>query len=86
MTLLTLNHESSGTIRIGSTRVTLDTLVVAHNRGENITEIHEGFPTLSQDEIRLTIEWYLNNRVEVDNYLAVREAGATELYSDTTTT
>jgi len=57
-----------GTLRVGNTRVSLDSVVYAFNRGENAAEIH----TLSLAEIHGAISYYLHNKSAVDKYLERR--------------
>jgi len=64
-----LRTDQEGVIRIGHTRVTLLTLVMAHQRGDTPEEIHEGFPTVSLADIYAVIAYYLAHRDEVDEYI-----------------
>ncbi len=61
-----------GTLRVGNTRVSLDSVVYAFNRGENAAEIQYAFDTLSLAEIHGAISYYLHNKSEVDKYLEGR--------------
>ncbi len=60
---------------IGS-RITLDTLVGVFKRGETVEELTEAFPSLSLDQIRAVINWYLTHQSEADEYLEEGEAEA----------
>lgn len=69
-----VRRVESGTLQIGKTRVSLDSVVYAYNRGEDASEIQRGFDTLSLAEIHSAIAYYLHNKSRVDKYLAKRAA------------
>jgi uncharacterized protein (DUF433 family) len=71
--------EEDGTVRIGKTRVTLDTVVWAFNHGSTAEEIMMKFPTLQLPDIYAVLAYYLRHREEVDAYLEQREIEAVEL-------
>jgi uncharacterized protein (DUF433 family) len=62
-----------GTLRVGNSRVSLDSVIYAFNRGENVAEIQHSFDTLTLAEIHGAISYYLHNKAEVDKYLERRE-------------
>jgi uncharacterized protein (DUF433 family) len=66
-------------IRVIGSRITLDTLVGVFKRGETVEELTEAFPSLSLDQIRAVIGWYLTHQREADEYLEEREAQAEKL-------
>jgi uncharacterized protein (DUF433 family) len=68
-----------GGIRVIGSRITLDTLVHIFHRGETVEYLTEGFPTLSLEQIRAVINWYLTHQREADEYLEEREAAAERL-------
>lgn len=68
-----------GVIRIGGTRVTLDTVVGAFLDGESAEGIVDSYPSLGLADVYATIAYYLRHRAEVDAYLARREAEAAEV-------
>lgn len=74
-----LHEDSTGTIRVESTRVTLDTVVIAFCEGATAEEIAERFPALSLGGIYAAIAFYLQNRAGVDAYLKRREAEAEQI-------
>src|SRR5205807_841244 len=71
--------DQDGSIRIGSTPVTLRTLITAHKQGATPEQIAEQFPTLKLADIYLTIGYYLEHQSEIDDYLDEQEQLATEL-------
>jgi uncharacterized protein (DUF433 family) len=64
-----LRIDAGGAVRIGKTRVTLQTLVEAFKEGATAEEIVQQFPTLDLAETYLAIGYYLQHRAEVDDYL-----------------
>lgn len=65
-----LQKDADDVIRIGNTRVTLETVIGCHRRGDTPEAIHEGFPTLPLGDIYAVIAYYLAHRDEVDAYLS----------------
>ena len=66
-------------IRIGGSRVTLDTILYAFKRGANAEEILKRYPSLQLADIYSVIGYYLRHRAEVDAYLKERETFAAEV-------
>lgn len=75
-TTLTLPFRQipDGTIRIGDTRVSLETIIDSYLLGQRPEEIHSGFPFIDLADIHAIIAFYLKNREAVDRYLAEQEA------------
>ena len=65
-----LRTDEHGTIRVGGTRVTLDTVIGAYKRGDSPEEIAEGFPTLELADVYAAIAYYLSHRSEAESYFA----------------
>jgi uncharacterized protein (DUF433 family) len=63
-------REDRGVIRVGRTRVTLDTVITAFLMGATPEEIAQRYPTLDLGDIYAVIAYYLHQRAEVDAYLA----------------
>lgn len=57
------------TLRVGNTRVSLDSVVYAFNEGMDAAETQYNFDTLTLAEIHGAISYYLHNKAEVDKYL-----------------
>lgn len=68
-----LATDADGVIRVGATRVTLDTLVGAFDSGATAEEIVQQYPSLALADVYAAITFYLRNRAEVDAYLRQRE-------------
>jgi uncharacterized protein (DUF433 family) len=74
-----LRRDEHGTLRVGSTRVTLDTVVHAFQNGASAEEIVLRFPTLRLTDVYMVIGYYLRHQAEVDAYLEQREREAEDL-------
>ncbi|MFC1707697.1 DUF433 domain-containing protein [Planctomycetota bacterium] len=77
-----LRTDADGTIRVGNTRVTLDTLVAAFNNGHSAEEIVEKYPTLELVDVYCAIGYYLQKHDELDAYLREGEAQAEAIYKE----
>jgi uncharacterized protein (DUF433 family) len=64
--------DEVGGIRIGQSRVTLDSLLAAYHSGSTPEEIAVQYSVLSLEEIYAAISYYLSNRQEIENYLEQR--------------
>ena len=69
---LPLKIDEAGGIRIGQTRVTLDSLLVAYQSGSTPEEIAVQYPTLTLAEIYAGITYYLTHPQQVEEYLDQR--------------
>ena len=67
-----LAKDSHGVYRVGGTRVTLDLVVRAFNRGATAEEIVQKFPSLELADVYQVIGYYLKNRGELGEYLETR--------------
>ncbi|MGH9839823.1 MAG: DUF433 domain-containing protein [Blastocatellia bacterium] len=65
--------DIDGVIRVGGTRVRLDTVVYAYNEGATPEEIVEQYPSLDLADVYAVIGYYLQNRAEVEAYLNERQ-------------
>lgn len=74
--------DESGGIRIGQSRVTLDSLLAAYHSGFTPEEIAFQFSVLRLEEIYAAIAYYLNHRQEIDNYLDQRRQKAQQQRSE----
>jgi uncharacterized protein (DUF433 family) len=69
----------AGGIRVGSSRVTLDSILASYHNGSTPEEIAIQFSVLRLEDIYSTIAYYLNHRQEIDNYLEQRDQQAQQL-------
>ena len=72
-----LRSDADGVIRVGRTRVRLDTVIEAFNAGSGAEEILLKYPALELTDIYAVLTYYLWHRDEVDAYLAERRRLAT---------
>jgi uncharacterized protein (DUF433 family) len=69
---LPLAADPNGVVRVGGTRVTLDTVVGAFNAGSAPEEIVLRYDSLRLGDVYLVLGYYLRHRAEVDAYLTGR--------------
>jgi uncharacterized protein (DUF433 family) len=74
-----LSMDDTGTVRVHGTRLTLDTVLGAYERGDTPQEIVEGFPDLSVADVYAILAFYFHHREEVDAYIQEKEARGDEL-------
>jgi len=74
-----LSVDAGGAVRVGATRVTLDTVVAAFLLGATAEEIAQDYSTLDLVDVYSVIAYYLRNRPEVDAYLRQRQQEADDL-------
>ncbi|CAN2040307.1 DUF433 domain-containing protein [Candidatus Magnetomoraceae bacterium gMMP-15] len=68
-----LKTDKDGVVRVGKTRVTLDTIVTTFNDGATPEEIMYQFPTLNLADIYSVISYYLRQQKKIDAYLSHRK-------------
>lgn len=69
---LPLATDVDGAVRVGGTRVTLDSVVHAFNQGATAEEIAQQYASLRLQDVYAIIAYYLDARAEVDTYLRQR--------------
>jgi uncharacterized protein (DUF433 family) len=69
-----LRMDDQQVIRVGPTRVTLDTLVAAFQHGDTPEEMARNYDALSLGQVYQAIGYYLAHQAEVDSYLKRRQA------------
>lgn len=67
-----LHTDEHGVLRVGGTRVPLETLITEFDAGASPEEIVENYP-LRLDDVYATITYYLRNQDVVRSYLGRRE-------------
>lgn len=78
-----LELDANGVVRVGKTRVTLDTVVMAFLEGATAEEIGEQYTSLQLPDIYSTIGYYLKHKAEVDAYLLKRQRQAVAIRQET---
>ena len=74
-----LTTDAEGVVRVGGTRVTLDTVVYAFNQGATAEEIVQRYSTLRLEDVYAVIAYYLHAHTEVDSYIWHREHRAADV-------
>jgi uncharacterized protein (DUF433 family) len=77
-----LTQGSDGVIRVGGSRVQLETVILAFQEGATPEEIAQNYSTLALDDVYLVIAYYLRHRRDVDVYVARRLEAADALRKD----
>lgn len=73
---LPFDLSTTGTVRVGGTRVTLETVVNTYLEGASAEEIVDRYSTLKLADVYKTIGFYLDHTSEVEEYLTrVRKDG-----------
>jgi len=73
---LPLAMDEAGVIRIGGTRVSLDSLLASYLQGASEDKLATGFPDLDLHEIHATIAYYHRHQAEIEEYLSSRRRAA----------
>jgi uncharacterized protein (DUF433 family) len=66
--------EVSGDLRLAGYPVSLYHVVFCYNEGHSPKELHEEFPSVPQDLLHTVIDFYRQNKPEVDAFVARYEA------------
>lgn len=74
-----LRLDESGTLRVGKTRVPIDTVVSAYENGATPEEIVLGYDTLQLPDVYAVISYYLEHREAIEAYLDRRRQHAEEV-------
>lgn len=74
-----LRIDADGVIRIGDTRVTLDTIVVAFSEGATAEEIAQQYASVPLADIYQVIGYYLRRHPEVQVYMDRRQQQAEQV-------
>ena len=74
-----LKADESGVVRVGGTRVTLETVIISFNQGATAEEIVQQYPSLKLADVYATIAYYLSKKAEVDAYLQQQQKIAEEI-------
>ncbi len=68
--------DAHGVMRVAGTRVPLDTVVAAYEKGETPEQIAHDYSALETADIYAAIAYYLRHRQEVEAYLERRREKA----------
>ena len=68
-----LATNADGVIRVGGTRVSLDSVLFAFLDGSTPEEIAQQYPSLNLADVYAAVAYYLNHRDDVAGYLRDRQ-------------
>ena len=68
--------DKHGVVRVGGSRVTLDTVISAYKMGFNVEDIVEDYDTLKLEDARFAIDYYNTHTPMVEKYLRECEEAA----------
>jgi len=74
-----LTTDERDVLRIGDTRVSLDTVIFAFNQGSTPEEIVVDYSTLDLSDVYAVITYYLQNQTEIEAYLQRRQTQRDEV-------
>lgn len=80
-----LTRDAAGRLVVIGTRVPLDTLVAAFERGDSPEAIHESYPTVSLGDIYAVFTYCVRHRSDVNAYLAERAGKRADTRADVET-
>lgn len=66
--------DDHGVMRVGATRVMLDSVVAGFQQGHSPETIQQQYPAASLEEVYGAIAWYLAHTEEAEQYLARQAA------------
>ncbi|MCS6924254.1 MAG: DUF433 domain-containing protein [Fimbriimonadales bacterium] len=78
---LPLRLDESGAIRVGDTRVTLETVLTQFQQGSSPEMIRLSFPTLRLEDVYTLLAYYLHNRALFDDYLQAARQEAEQWFA-----
>ena len=71
--------DKDGVVRVGNTRVTLDTVISTFAEGATAEEIVQQYPSLQLADVYSVISYYLKNHSEVEAYFQKRAKDAEKI-------
>ncbi len=82
---IALTRDENGVYRMAGTRVTLDLVVRAFNRGATAEEIVQDWPSLQLPDVYQVIGYYLKHGSEMAQYFEERDREEKELLASNAT-
>ena len=77
-----LQADEYGVMRVGKTRVRLDTVITAWKQGESPEQIADDFDALTLAEVYAVISYYLQHQAVVEQYLAQNRQGGEQMRAE----
>lgn len=79
MEALPIKKDADGELRVGETRLTLDTVVSAFSEGGIVEEIAQQYPSVQLADVYSVIGFYLRQTTGVRTYLEERQKKSVEI-------
>ena len=80
-----LHLDAAGVLRVGGTRVSLDSVIAAFHDGATPEEIVQQYDALSLADVYAVISYYLEHQSDIDSYLAARRTQRKQLRQEVET-
>lgn len=83
--IIPLVTDGHGVIRVGGTRVPLETVVASFEQGATAEQIAYQYPVLKLADVYVVISYYLNHRDEIELYMkqvSAEEADAQRIIAE----
>ena len=80
-----LHLDARGVLRVGGTRVSLDSVIAVFRDGATPEEIVQQYDALSLADVYAVISYYLENQSNIDSYLAARRSQREQLRQEVET-
>ena len=77
-----IREDAQGVLRVGETRVLLELVLRAFQRGDTPEEIADAYSTLDLADVYAVLAHYLRHREHYSAYLAAQDLFAAELRAD----
>jgi uncharacterized protein (DUF433 family) len=77
-----LCEDQNGVLRVGGTGVSLESVVLAFDRGASAEEIVDSYPTLTLASAYATLAYVLTHREMVDEYISRRREAVSALQAE----
>lgn len=74
-----LHDDGHGGLRVGQTRVALESVWHLHQQGASPAEIVQAFGSLQPADVHVVLAWALQHREELDGYLKRRAEKAAQI-------
>jgi uncharacterized protein (DUF433 family) len=80
--MIPLKADQDGVMRVGNTRITLDTVIHAFEQGHTAEEIASHYPPLRVADVYTVIAYYLNHQTEVRAYLQQQKSATQKVWEN----
>ena len=74
-----LTRDASGTIRVGKTRISLESVAYAYQEEPSAAAVQEAYPSLSLSDIHLVLGYCLRHPEELKEYLEEQRRSGSQI-------